>query len=232
MDNKFQQHSDDAHVLDLPITSMLEVDDGMEETNDSAGDDPDYGGEGKDEATSFKRMKRHNDVQIKELESVFERNNYVGRKQRKELAKKLGMEEKQVKFWFQNQRTRKKMHDERHETMVLQEENKALAAKNKVLKEAISDQICLTCNRPVVLPAAKTIQMWYLRFENMRLHGELQRATVVLNQLTQDANAGAVALTQFGSSAKNSQTRLVIDSPTPLKLENVPSPNSANAINP
>uniref|UniRef100_A0A0D9WY80 Homeobox domain-containing protein n=1 Tax=Leersia perrieri TaxID=77586 RepID=A0A0D9WY80_9ORYZ len=200
----------------------------MEETGDAARDDSDYSGEGQDEAASYKRTKRHSYVQIKQLESVFEKNNYVGQKQREELAKKLGMEERQIKFWFRNRRTRNK------------EENKTLLAENKELKEAICDQICLKCDSPIVC-AAKTTQMQYLRFQNMRLHCELQRATAVLIQVTQDANACPpkvfpltrdLAVAQISSPTINNQNSPAINYPTPLELENWISPNSVNSISP
>ncbi|KAF0909414.1 hypothetical protein E2562_036061 [Oryza meyeriana var. granulata] len=74
------------------------------------------------------------------------------------------------------------MHDEQQEGVVLQEENEVLLAEHKVLKEAIRDKICFTCDNPVV-PAIETVQQRYLRFQNMRLADELQHATAVFNQV-------------------------------------------------
>uniref|UniRef100_A0A0E0Q7D4 Homeobox domain-containing protein n=1 Tax=Oryza rufipogon TaxID=4529 RepID=A0A0E0Q7D4_ORYRU len=195
MDNGSQQESSDLHVHHLPIASVIGVEDRTEEADDAAVDYHDDSSEGQDEVSN-KRMKRHTDDQIKHLESVFERCTYLGGNQRVELAKKLGMEERQVKFWFQNRRTRKKMHDERQEGMWLQEENDVLHAENKVLKEAMWANICFTCGSPVV-PAIPTVQHQYLSFQNMRLADELQHATAVFNMVAQDADVGLATSVPF-----------------------------------
>uniref|UniRef100_A0A0E0HZN0 Homeobox domain-containing protein n=1 Tax=Oryza nivara TaxID=4536 RepID=A0A0E0HZN0_ORYNI len=236
MDNGSQQESSDLHVHHLPIASVIGVEDHTEEADDAAVDYHDDGSEGQDEVSN-KRMKRHTDDQIKHLESVFERCTYLGGNQRVELAKKLGMEERQVKFWFQNRRTRKKMHDERQEGMWLQEENDVLHAENKVLKEAIWANICFTCGSPVV-PAIPTVHHRYLSFQNMRLADELQHATAVFNMVAQDADVGlppvfpltdVSPLPQFGFVTGNNQTSLVIDPPSPSHSENQVSTESANS---
>uniref|UniRef100_A0A0E0LJU9 Homeobox domain-containing protein n=1 Tax=Oryza punctata TaxID=4537 RepID=A0A0E0LJU9_ORYPU len=173
MDNGSQQQSSNLHVLDHPLASVIGVEDRVE-TDDAAVNYYDDGSEGQDEATSNKRMKRHTDDQIKQLESVFERCTYLGGNQRVKLAKKLGMEERQ-------------MHDEHQEGMWLQEENDVLHAENKVLKEAIWANICFTCGSSVV-PTIPTIQWRYLSFQNMRLADELQHATAVFNMVAEDAD--------------------------------------------
>uniref|UniRef100_J3KU65 Homeobox domain-containing protein n=1 Tax=Oryza brachyantha TaxID=4533 RepID=J3KU65_ORYBR len=180
----FQQGSSDAHELDLPLAIMLGAEDGDDGIGDSAVDAHDAGGH-----AQGKRMKCHTCEQVMQLEGVFQKCTHPEEEQREELAKKLGIEERQVKFWFQNRRTRKKVSDERREGVVLEDENEALLAENKALKYAMQDMICFVCSSPVVVPAEETVQQRYLRFLNKRLADELQEATAVLNQIAKDADA-------------------------------------------
>lgn len=139
MDNGSQQESSDLHVHRLPIASVIGEEDHTEEADDAAVDYHDDGSEGQDEVSNKRMKRHTDDQikhlerwyqiilitnlfflseeQISPIVlsffflvcSVFERCTYLGGNQRVELAKKLGMEERQVKFWFQNRRTRKKV---------------------------------------------------------------------------------------------------------------------------
>ncbi|KAL8094588.1 hypothetical protein AgCh_036210 [Apium graveolens] len=56
-----------------------------------------------------KKYNRHTPFQIQELEASFKENPHPDEKQRLELGKRLSLENKQVKFWFQNRRTQMKV---------------------------------------------------------------------------------------------------------------------------
>ncbi|CAN1754755.1 Homeobox-leucine zipper protein HDG7, partial [Linum perenne] len=55
-----------------------------------------------------------------------------------ELSMKLGMEMKQVKFWFQNRRTHMKTKLERHENILLRSQIDELIAENAVLRQNVT----------------------------------------------------------------------------------------------
>ncbi|KAK4762431.1 hypothetical protein SAY86_008199 [Trapa natans] len=59
--------------------------------------------------TIRKKYHRHNPDQIQQLESFFEECPHPDEKQRIELSHVLGLESKQIKFWFQNRRTQLKV---------------------------------------------------------------------------------------------------------------------------
>uniref|UniRef100_A0A0D9WY81 Homeobox domain-containing protein n=1 Tax=Leersia perrieri TaxID=77586 RepID=A0A0D9WY81_9ORYZ len=151
--------------------------------------DHDGARDGQGKAMPYKNVKRHTYEHVKQLEGAFEKCSHPTEEQRVDLAKKLGMEERQVKFWFQNRRSRKKVYDERQEGMLLQEKSEILLLENKVLKEAMHDKICFMCSNPII-PAKQTLQQCFLRFQNMMLADELQHATAVLDQVVHDADAG------------------------------------------
>ncbi|KAK1577785.1 hypothetical protein Q3G72_024767 [Acer saccharum] len=66
-------------------------------------------------------------------------------KQRNDLSAQLGMESKQIKFWFQNRRTQIKTQLKRHENVLLKQEQNGIRAENKMLKEAMRNPLCTTC---------------------------------------------------------------------------------------
>ncbi|RLN23705.1 homeobox-leucine zipper protein ROC5-like isoform X2 [Panicum miliaceum] len=73
------------------------------------------GGEDEDDAEPGnprkrkKRYHRHTPQQIQELEALFKECPHPDEKQRGELSRRLGLDPRQVKFWFQNRRTQMKV---------------------------------------------------------------------------------------------------------------------------
>uniref|UniRef100_A0A0D9W8C9 Homeobox domain-containing protein n=1 Tax=Leersia perrieri TaxID=77586 RepID=A0A0D9W8C9_9ORYZ len=63
-----------------------------------------------------KRYHRHTPQQIQELESLFKECPHPDDKLRTELSKRLRLEPRQVKFWFQNRRTQMKVSDRNQST--------------------------------------------------------------------------------------------------------------------
>eukprot|EP00794_Sanderia_malayensis_P020147 gene20147-22120_t len=54
--------------------------------------------------------------QVVVLQKAFDKNKYLGSGERRELARKLGMTEQQVKIWFQNRRYKEKRKQKQVET--------------------------------------------------------------------------------------------------------------------
>ncbi|KAL0913117.1 hypothetical protein M5K25_016550 [Dendrobium thyrsiflorum] len=149
-----------------------------EDENESrSGSDNLEGGSGDDldeNPRKKKRYHRHTPNQIQELEALFKECPHPDEKQRLELSKRLGLETRQVKFWFQNRRTQMKTQMERHENTILRQENDKLRAESITIRDAMRNPICGTCGGPAVLGEV-SLEEQHLRIENARLKDELDR---------------------------------------------------------
>ncbi|CAH2057809.1 unnamed protein product [Thlaspi arvense] len=121
-----------------------------------------------------KRYHRHTPQQIQELESVFKECPHPGENQRLDLSRRLNLDSRQVKFWFQNRRTQMKTQIERHENSLLRQENDKLRAENMSVREAIRNPMCGHCGGSAVLGEI-SLEEHHLRIENSRLKDELDR---------------------------------------------------------
>ncbi|KAL5565537.1 hypothetical protein UlMin_028701 [Ulmus minor] len=150
-----------------------------EERESRSGSDNMDGGSGDDQDASDnpprkKRYHRHTPQQIQELESLFKECPHPDEKQRLELSKRLCLETRQVKFWFQNRRTQMKTQLERHENSLLRQENDKLRAENMSIRDAMRNPMCTNCGGPAIIGEI-SLEEQHLRIENARLKDELER---------------------------------------------------------
>ncbi|KAL7083270.1 hypothetical protein ACP275_14G150700 [Erythranthe tilingii] len=143
---------------------------GSDNMDGGSGDDLDAA----DKPPRKKRYHRHTPQQIQELESLFKECPHPDEKQRLELSKRLSLETRQVKFWFQNRRTQMKTQIERHENSILRQENDKLRAENMSIRDAMRNPICTNCGGPAMIGEI-SIEEQHLRIENARLKDELDR---------------------------------------------------------
>ncbi|KAK4734484.1 hypothetical protein R3W88_008745 [Solanum pinnatisectum] len=130
---------------------------------------------------SAKKYHRHTPYQIQELEACFKENPHPDEKARLELGKRLTLESRQVKFWFQNRRTQMKTQMERHENSMLKQENDKLRIENIAMKDAMRSPACPHCGGPAILGEIH-IEEHHLKIENARLRDEYNRICVVANK--------------------------------------------------
>ncbi|XP_044504884.1 homeobox-leucine zipper protein ANTHOCYANINLESS 2-like isoform X2 [Mangifera indica] len=156
----------------------------------ASGEDQEDNGEG---PPRKKKYHRHTPNQIQELEAFFKECPHPDEKQRLDLGRRLNLEAKQIKFWFQNRRTQMKTQMERHENVILRQEHDKLRAENEMLKEAMKSPVCNNCGGVAVPANASNIEIQQLRIENARLRDELGRICILANKflgrpLTSSAN--------------------------------------------
>uniref|UniRef100_A0A2P2MXX5 Homeobox-leucine zipper protein ANTHOCYANINLESS 2 isoform X1 n=1 Tax=Rhizophora mucronata TaxID=61149 RepID=A0A2P2MXX5_RHIMU len=164
---------------DLSLVARIRDDD-YESRSGSDGASADEQDPG-EERRPRKRYHRHTQHQIRELEAFFKECPHPDDKQRLDLSRKLGLENRQIKFWFQNRRTQMKTQLERHENMILRQENDKLRAENELLKQNITDPVCNNCGGPVV-PGPVSFEQQQLRVENARLRDELNRVCALASK--------------------------------------------------
>ncbi|XP_020573166.1 homeobox-leucine zipper protein ROC6-like [Phalaenopsis equestris] len=158
-----------------------------EEENESrsGGSDNLEGGSGDDidqeNPRKKKRYHRHTPQQIQELEALFKECPHPDEKQRMELSKRLNLDPRQVKFWFQNRRTQMKTQIERHENSILRSENDKLRAENLTIREAMRSPVCGSCGSPAMLGEV-SLEEQQLRIENARLKDELDRVCALASR--------------------------------------------------
>ncbi|TKY45132.1 Homeobox-leucine zipper protein ANTHOCYANINLESS 2 [Spatholobus suberectus] len=170
---------DTSNLLGRMRDDEYESRSGSDNFDGGSGDDQDAG----DDQPQKKKKKyhRHTPQQIQELEAFFKECPHPDEKQRTDLSKRLGLENKQVKFWFQNRRTQMKTQLERHENMILRQENDKLRAENSVMKEALANPICNNCGGPAI-PGQISLEEHQTRIENARLKDELNRICALANK--------------------------------------------------
>ncbi|KAK4483449.1 hypothetical protein RD792_010636 [Penstemon davidsonii] len=145
-----------------------------------SGSDNMDGASGDDQDTSDtkpprkKRYHRHTPQQIQELEALFKECPHPDEKQRLELSKRLCLETRQVKFWFQNRRTQMKTQLERHENSLLRQDNDKLRAENMSIRDSMRNPICTNCGGPAIMGEI-SLEEQHMRIENARLKDELDR---------------------------------------------------------
>ncbi|RCV08555.1 hypothetical protein SEVIR_1G342400v4 [Setaria viridis] len=131
--------------------------------------------DGNDGQRRKKRYHRHTPRQIQQLEAMFKECPHPDENQRMQLSRELGLEPRQIKFWFQNRRTQMKAQHERQDNCFLRAENDKIRCENIAMREALRNVICPTCGGPPVPDDYFDEQK--MRMENARLKEELDRVS-------------------------------------------------------
>ncbi|XP_021842105.2 homeobox-leucine zipper protein ROC5 isoform X2 [Spinacia oleracea] len=182
-----------------------------------------------------KRYHRHTPQQIQELENFFKNCAHPDEKQRLEIGRRLSLESRQVKFWFQNRRTQMKTQIERHENVALKQEYDKLRVENIAMKDALRNPMCQNCGGQAILGEV-SMEQHHLRVENARLKDELTRVCAVSERFLGKPITDLVGPISIPTSNSNSNLDLSMGrgglmSSTPplplgLHLENGVSSNS------
>ncbi|CAH8361512.1 unnamed protein product [Eruca vesicaria subsp. sativa] len=130
-----------------------------------------------------KRCHRHTRLQIQELENFFKECPHPDETQRKDLSRQLGLDQRQVKFWFQNKRTQNRNNQVHHKNSLLRAENDRLRAENYQCRASIANAVCPKCGGKTAI-GEMSFREHLLRLENARLTEEVRRYYIYICQLS------------------------------------------------
>ncbi|XP_058749426.1 homeobox-leucine zipper protein HDG11-like [Vicia villosa] len=127
-----------------------------------------------DRRASYKRLTT---TQSTILENFMKECHHPDDAQRRQLAEEVGLEPKQIKFWFQNKRTLMKNQHERENNSSLRLENERIHNENLLIKEALKATICSTCGGPPFPQEEHEHFMRSMEQENAQLKQECDKVS-------------------------------------------------------
>ncbi|XP_047147495.1 homeobox-leucine zipper protein HDG11-like [Vigna umbellata] len=145
-----------------------------------SGDDKHNHNHNKSSNKGKKAYHGHNSDRTSKLEEMFRKCPHPTKSTRSQIAEELGLEPKQVKFWFQNKRTQIKTQTERTNNSLFRIENERIRKDNLLLREAFKNIICPSCGGPSEVDEKRTHSLEQLRIENARLREEHERVSSAL----------------------------------------------------
>ncbi|GMP68845.1 hypothetical protein CsSME_00028313 [Camellia sinensis var. sinensis] len=122
-----------------------------------------------------KHYYRHTAYQTQQLEAFFKECQHPDDNQRRQLSRELGLESKQIKFWFQNKRTQTKAQNERADNNALKVENEKIQCENLAIREALKNVTCPNCGGPPFGEEERQLNVQKLKMQNSHLKQEYER---------------------------------------------------------
>ncbi|XP_020230831.1 homeobox-leucine zipper protein HDG11 [Cajanus cajan] len=126
---------------------------------------------------SYKRL---TSVQTAKLERFIKECPHPDEVQRRHLASEIGLEPKQIKFWFQNKRTQIKNQHERADNTALRVENDRIHSENVLMKEALKNMLCPSCGGPPYPEGKHEHVIQKMQLENAQLKEEHEKVSSLL----------------------------------------------------
>ncbi|KAE9594845.1 hypothetical protein Lal_00013305 [Lupinus albus] len=118
---------------------------------------------------------RHTPHQIAKLEEFFKQQSSPNDHQRRQIAEELKLEPRQIKFWFQNKRTKKKAEMEREQSDALRAENFRIQMETFIMIEQLKTIKCSSCGNSCCQKFEKQNNVEQLKLENARLKDEASK---------------------------------------------------------
>ncbi|ESW19454.1 hypothetical protein PHAVU_006G126500 [Phaseolus vulgaris] len=146
------------------------------------------GGSGDDEGSqnlnngrknSYKRL---TSSQTARLERFIKDCPHPDEAQRRQLAAEIGLEPRQIKFWFQNKRTQIKNQHERADNTALRVENDRIHTENVTMQEALKSMLCPSCGGPPCLEGDREHSIHNMKIENIHLKEEHEKVSRLLSR--------------------------------------------------
>ena len=94
------------------------------------------------------KKRKYDGYTIQQLQEFITKNPYPNDNQKEEMARHLLLQPKQITYWIQNHRTRRRAEFFRNENEALKKEVAKLHVKLKGYEQAFSNTTCLVCGGP------------------------------------------------------------------------------------
>ncbi|MCD7453702.1 hypothetical protein HAX54_021893 [Datura stramonium] len=184
-------------------------------------------------SNSQRKCHRHDLEQIQRLEASFKACPFPDAKQRNQLSREIGLDPKQIRFWFQNKRTQTKTQTERSNNITLREENVRLQCENLEIGEASKNVYCSRCNDPPIGEEERGRTLENLRMENQRLREEHERISNIISNvfggsLLMNATLAPPNSTLMPNFTLGSSSGTLIEYPPPPALHQENNHNNNN----
>ncbi|KAJ4706850.1 Homeobox-leucine zipper protein [Melia azedarach] len=161
-----------------------------------------------------KTFHRHTAYQIQSLETFFKDFPHPDENQRRQLSRELGLDPKQIKFWFQNKRTQTKAQNERADNSILRAENERIQCENLAIREALKNVICPACGGPPFGEEERQRSLQKLQLENAQLKEEHEKVSNLLARYIGKPISQINSLMSVPIPAPTSES--VVDHPVPV----------------
>ncbi|XLU51582.1 hypothetical protein S245_046396 [Arachis hypogaea] len=186
--------------------------------------------EGQDRPQNSRRFyHRHTPHQIAKLEEAFNACAHPSDSMRRQLGTELGLEPRQVKFWFQNRRTQAKAQADRSNNCALRRENERMMAENLMFRESLKSVVCITCGGPTIRDDDCHIRLEQFKLENDFLVQEYRKMGELLASYNIIGADQVVSPLQLSSVLSSLAISGSITTPTPTRTP-TPTPTPAAAI--
>ncbi|GLU10612.1 hypothetical protein SLE2022_274040 [Rubroshorea leprosula] len=144
--------------------------------------------------------------------------------QRLKLGKELGLDSKQIKFWFQNKRTQIKAQAERADNLALRAENERIICENNAIKEALKNVICPACGGLPYGEEERQHSLQKLQLENANLKEEHEKVSKFLTKFVGRPISQVDLSAPFPASSMDLLTGTTRPGAGNIPLDNVVSP--------
>ncbi|CAJ1935431.1 unnamed protein product [Sphenostylis stenocarpa] len=104
---------------------------------------------------------------------IFKECSHPDETRRRQIGEELGLDAKQVKFWFQNKKTQLRTKSERLDINALRLENERIQSENRIMSETLKTVACAPCGGRAMGPEERELYLQILKVENILLIKEV-----------------------------------------------------------
>ncbi|WVZ25792.1 hypothetical protein V8G54_004336 [Vigna mungo] len=182
----------------------------------------------RDQQSIYHCRHRHDPETIARLEEIFKECSHPDETRRRQIGEELGLDAKQVKFWFQNKKTQLRTKSERLDINALRLENERIQSENRIMSETLKTIACATCGGRSMRQEQRELYLQILKCErvvsfmaNNGINPELLPAV----PSTSSSSSSSSSLDTFRATLLNQTVGTSGNQLTPNHEEYFPSPS-------